>query len=237
MRAEHAVLGVLALLTSLSPDRADAASRRLRGFELGARSGFGLPLGSASGVSDGDFNKLIANMVPIWLDAGFRATPNLFVGAYFMYGVGSPPSGAAMTCGTSGLSCSFHDTRIGVEFQYHAASETVDPWLGLGSGFEWYGFDESQGNQSAGLGASGWEFVNIQVGVDYKPAVEFGIGPFLMLTLAEFDHASLTSTNGGSQDQSISNQALHQWFVMGLRGIFDIRIPPPEPPKPVDPGE
>jgi hypothetical protein len=222
------------LVAWLCASRAQADAAQPQGVELGARSGFGLPLGSASGAPGDNFSHIVTNIVPIWLDAGARVTPHVFVGAYFMYGIGSLPDSLASSCSTPGVSCTIHDIRLGADVQYHVAQGAWDPWVGAGIGFEWFGFDATAGGQSASVDASGWEFLNLQVGIDYRAADTFGIGPFVALTLAKFDHASATVPGSSSQSAAISNQALHEWFMIGLRTAFDLVAKPPKAAPPPD---
>jgi hypothetical protein len=56
------------------------------GVELGARTGFGLPLGEAS--KDNKMSDGFTGHVPIQLDVGYRFTRNIYAGGYFMYGLG-----------------------------------------------------------------------------------------------------------------------------------------------------
>jgi hypothetical protein len=202
-------------------------------FELGARLGFGLPLGSAA--SGTDFNTFISNMVPIWVDAGVAIDDNWYVGAYFQYGVGSIPGMFASACSSPGLTCTVFDGRIGgnVQLRTHTGRDQV--WVGLGTGYEWYGIDFSAGAPAANLRLSGWEFVNIQAGYDYLAKPTVGVGPFVSLTVAQFKDLS-TSGTGMDINQSIPSQALHEWFVFGVRGIVDLTFTPSKhrSPEPVE---
>jgi hypothetical protein len=202
-------------------------------LELGARLGFGLPLGSTS--SGADFNTFISNMVPIWLDAGVAIHDNWYVGGYFQYGFGSMPGMFASACRASGLSCKVFDGRIGGNVQFRAHTGRDQVWVGLGTGYEWYGIDFSAGGQTASLHLGGWEFVNVQAGYDYLAKPTVGVGPFVALTVAQFKDAS-TSGTGMDVSQSIPSQALHEWLVFGVRGIVDLTFTrsKPRPPEPVD---
>jgi hypothetical protein len=193
------------------------------GLEFGARFGFGLPLGSASAASGDDLNKLFSNMIPIWLDAGYRFTPKTYAGLYLMYGFGSVAGILnGMGCSTPGVSCSIQDTRFGADVHYHIMPDRpFDPWLGFGFGFEWVGFNVSSGNRNAGTGLSGWEFLNLQTGLDFKPHPNLGIGPFVTGTFAQYANLS-ADVNGQSQSASIANQALHGWLILGVRVAGDV---------------
>ena len=199
---------------------AEAAEAR-NGVEVGTRLGFGVPLGSSTGHLGDDFNKVFDNMVPLWFDLGYRA-PNVYLGAYFTYGFGSIPSAVYnMGCQMSGVSCSLHDMRFGVNIHYHVSPLALfDPWIGGGIGYEWMDFSASNGTTSNDVGFSGWEFFNAQVGLDYRASDLFGIGPFACMTFAVFGNGS-ADVAGMSMSGSVADKALHEWAIFGVRAVLD----------------
>jgi hypothetical protein len=209
------------------------------GLALGVRLGFGLPLGNADGESGDGLSQIISDEVPIWIDAGYRFTPNWFVGGYFMYGLGflgGGLTGPSIGCGQGTIACSIHDVRAGVEAAYHVLpAGRLDPWFGLGIGYDWLGgsvsFVDANGmNQSFGVGDHGWEFVNIQAGLDIKKVMpNLGFGPFVAFTFSEYSTEDTPTTNTntgliGSSSQSISNTSLHEWLMFGVRGEYDVQL-------------
>src|ERR1700758_4763790 len=88
------------------------------GVEVGLRAGYGIPMGSATGVDGADQSKFVKSLIPIQLDALYIINPNLRVGVYAMYGFGSAGDSFNQTC-TGGVSCSLHDMRFGVQAHYH----------------------------------------------------------------------------------------------------------------------
>jgi hypothetical protein len=203
------------------------ASGASTGLEFGARLGLGLPLGNSDGGAGDDFSKYFSNAMPIWIDAGYRYTPNWYAGFYFMYGVGSFASslGKNAGCNNPGVGCSIHDTRVGANAHYHfAPGASFDPWVGAGLGYEWSGLTVSTANSSGGVGMSGWEFLNVQAGLDFEAARSFVFGPFVTVTLSQFDCASSAGQNGSSSSNSISSKAVHEWLTLGVRGAFDLKV-------------
>jgi outer membrane protein W len=101
----------------------------------------------------------------------------------------------------------------------------IDPWIGLGFGYEWLtangNFASSETSASATL--RGWEFVNLQGGVDWAVSDDVAIGPFVSVSFAEYTNIS-TDCSGGAcgsgVSESLSDKALHNWVVVGLRGTF-----------------
>lgn len=183
-----------------------AASKK---FKLGLRLGYALPMGDTA--KDSKLGDAVSGQVPIWIDAGYMVTPNILLGLYGQYGF----------VGTKNCdSCSAHDLRIGIQGQYHISpAEGVDPWVGLGIGYE--SLSASQKNPLTGgdidSGVSGFEFLNLQGGADFKVTDAFSVGPFLSFSLGQF---SKTNLNGTSQD--ITDKAIHEWFTFGAKGTFGL---------------
>lgn len=225
-------LGVLAGVVVLG----SVSSAHAEGFELGARLGYGIPMGKlADDGADSDLSNYISGMVPLQLDVGYRVIPNLMVGGYFMYGFGITGDSLDKSCDAAkalgvDASCSAHDLRLGLQAQYHFMPEgDVDPWLGAGLGYEWlsFGVDVSSGgvSQKNTITGRGFEFINLQGGVDFPLAPNFGLGPFLSFSVGQYSKASTDCsgtgcdpTDSGSQD--IDNKAMHEWLTIGARGTF-----------------
>ncbi|HWZ92632.1 MAG TPA: outer membrane beta-barrel protein [Polyangiaceae bacterium] len=189
-------------------------------FKLGLRLGYAVPSGKVTGdttvggvtVSGEKLSDSISGQVPIWLDAGYMVTPNILVGLYGQYGFAS-----VKNC-DAGASCSAHDIRFGVQGQYHIMpDESVDPWLGVGFGYESLGVSESEGALSIDGSITGWEFLNLQGGVDFQVANAFTVGPFLSFSLDQF-----SSVKSGGNSADINNTALHEWITFGAKGTFGI---------------
>jgi hypothetical protein len=182
------------------------------------------------GTGSDDLSKVMSNMVaPIYLDVGYRLIPQLMVGAYFMYAVGSTGD-FENNCGQNGTGCSLQDTRFGAQVNVHPIPAShIDPWFGAGIGYEWAALNVTTTNGSAGYGYSGMEYFSLQGGADFKlhAVPDLGIGPFLTFSVGQFSNANadvkipgVTSPGG----ISIPNQALHEWFIFGIRGVYDIRF-------------
>jgi outer membrane protein W len=199
------------------------------GIELGARLGYGIPLGSATGdstvngqtVKGASMSDTISGMIPIWLDAGYRFTPNLMAGIGFLYGFGSVPSSQA-ECSQNGVSCSIHDLMFMIQGQYHIMPVgPLDPWVGLGLGYESLGLSASAGGQSASQSVSSLPFLMLQGGADYKVMPALGVGPFVALSFGQYSSISSDTPNAPT---SIDNKAFHEWLIFGVRGTYDIAL-------------
>jgi outer membrane protein W len=190
-------------------------------FVIGARLGYGIGLGDI--MKDLAMSDNVSGHIPIWLDLGYMVTPNIMVGLYGQYGIGIP---SADECDASGVSCSASVIRLGAQAQYHLSpAEKLDPWFGLGIGYEWGSITAEGGGQKQSLSVRGFEFLNLQGGADYKLAPNFGIGPFLSFSLGQYSNYSTEVTGGGSQSGSISDisdTTMHEWLTFGVRGAFTL---------------
>lgn len=71
------------LVSFATPSLADDAAS---GFEAGLRLGYAVSMGDI--VEDEALSDGISGHVPLWLDVGYRVTPEVFLGGYGQYGFG-----------------------------------------------------------------------------------------------------------------------------------------------------
>ncbi len=186
------------------------------GIELGARVGWGFPLGDAS--ERVDMSEVLLGQIPLQLDVGYRLNPQLVLGGYFSYGIAF--SGRD-NCGDEGLSCSASDVRLGIQGIYHftPVTEGNAAWVGAGAGYEWASWEfEFGASQSSSGSLDGFEFVNLQGGYDFAVSDHFRVGPYGMFTLAQFSNQS-AGLDGNEQEVDIDKD-LHQWLFVGVKGSF-----------------
>jgi hypothetical protein len=228
------VIGLLVMAVVGVSTPAYAQARDDVGFELGARVGYGVPIGKASDEGTDDLNRVISGQVPLWIDLGVR-TNRLFVGSYFQYGLGllgdeideqceDLENGADAAGNDAG--CHVRDLRLGVQFHYHLGKPPdADPWIGLGFGYEWVthtawaevGDDEA----SIRTTAEGFELLNLQGGVDFLLGPSAALGPFFTWTVSRYDQVSLTCSGDcgdfSNVQQDIDEKSLHHWAIVGAR--------------------
>jgi hypothetical protein len=218
---------VAAVVTTGSAARADATPT---GVEVGLRTGYALPLGSSvGGPGDNSLSNTFSGVLPIWVDAGYRLNPNLMIGAYFQYGIAfinNSKAGAGQAgCSANGVSCSGSDMMFGVQAHYHFMPDaTFDPWAGIGVGYEIANFNISEAGTSGNASFSGFQFVNIQAGGDYKAMPNLGIGPFVMFSLGQYGSCSYGGAFGSLGNCTIQQTAMHEWLTFGVRGAYDINL-------------
>jgi hypothetical protein len=210
-----------------------------RRFELGLRTGYGLPLGRYAGVRQigstrqDDVNALSDDAygaIPLWLDLGFRLTPHLVLGVYNMVGLVLPRSGAASDplgggC-PEGLDCFAIGVRFGAQAQYHfQPGAELDPWLGLGLGYEW--ITSHVEGQVFGIPIdvvtdhSGLELLHLQGGVDLRLAPALSLGPFASVSAMQYASCS-AKLDGDDSECRLPDKAWHGWLVLGVRGVLGL---------------
>jgi outer membrane protein W len=179
-------------------------------IKLGLRLGYSIPMGDAS--KDNKLSDAVSGVIPIWLDLGYMVTPNIMVGLYGMYGITMLNSDIKDACDD----CSASQMRFGLQGQYHISpGESLDPWVGLGIGYEIMNFKAPNplGSGTVESDFKGFEFLNIQGGADFKVADSFAVGPFLSFSLGQYSKAG---------DQDIEETAMHQWFTLGVKGTLGL---------------
>jgi hypothetical protein len=211
------------LLSMLASASATSARAEI-GFEGGVRFGYGLPAGEFSGVG-GPLGTAVSGTVPLMVDLGIRVMPAVFVGAFAQYGFGiaaSEPGG--LIAGDDAFVSSAHTARLGAQAHYHfKPGNTLDPWLGAGLGYEWLSFVYKSTNVTLSETASGFEFFELQAGLDIVPVKHLYLGPFLGFTLAEYMTEGVECVNCEltASSADIEDKALHYWLFLGVRGGFE----------------
>jgi hypothetical protein len=195
-----------------------------RGAQIGLRSGYALPFGKPYD-GDADVRGDVKGAIPIWIDAGYRFSPALYVGAYGLFGFGLVNT-SNNACALDGVSCSAYDVRVGVNAQLHfRAKASVDPWVGLGFGYEWMHQSASGPGGSKSQTLRGFELIGLQVGTDFEADKGFKVGPFIGYSFGKFSSGSVSQKDAfvnASRTLGIANTALHEWLVLGLRGTFNL---------------
>ena len=214
-----------ALEPFLEPPREPAADQ---GVTLGLRVAYAIPFGSYRGTPGSGLGDFISGALPLQVDAGYRFK-QFYFGGFFQYAPAFLPSSLPLTgtlvCSASEVSCTGHFIRLGAEVQYSIRPRTViSPWVGLGFGYEWAHGEASSPTEAAGLTLSGFEFANLQGGVDFPLGKGFRLGPYAMLTIAQYGSASGSATGlqGGTASASIEDKAFHEWLHLGARLALDL---------------
>jgi hypothetical protein len=206
------------------------------GLQVGVRTGYGGGTGIVySGLQVHDAS---SGGIPIILDMGVRALPQLYLG---LYGSWAPifTKNNPVSC-PGDLDCKTDQWRFGVQFDFHyIPTSRFDPYIGLGGGYEILHTDVSgaipvptplgsfPGNVNATIIDRGWEFANLTFGFDARLSRAVGLGPFVSGSLSEYGvhTGTQTVTIAGNQVSATPvpnvNHGLHELFFAGLRGTFN----------------
>jgi hypothetical protein len=173
------------------------------GWELGFRTGVIFPGGDL--VPGSKLSVGVGVQFPLVIDVGYRISDIVFVGAVGQIALGTLGSGS---CGPTD-SCLEWNGRVGAEVQLHPLGRAgrLDPWFGVGFGYEWQTYQDS----SETLTVGGFDFLNLDVGIDF-PVGKVHLGPFFGFTLGQFSQAS-----DSGKSNSIDDKSLHYWFCLGLK--------------------
>jgi outer membrane protein W len=215
---------LLAPVTAAAQQAPQAAS--YSGGELGLRLGYALPFGESSQGSNLDNG--VSAQIPLILDAGYRFNPNMFAGVFLGYGFGQIKD-QNNGCNNANANCSASVIRLGLDVLYRFVPEQrFAPFVGVGAGYEWFrlqGATGILGGLSGSSTVSGFEFLNVQAGGDYRLSGNSVIGPFASFSLGRFDNFSTKLTTGGTTTTTsgdINNTAMHEWLLIGVRGAFSL---------------
>jgi len=220
-RFTRVVLVVIAVSTAViccaktafaeSPEHASTDAIAPSGVRFAVRSGYALPIGSAFQAS-GSLSDTVSGYVPIRLDVGYRFRDHFYAGA-----VGQLAQIIPNQC-PSGASCGGTDTRISFMLAAHLfPHRRLDPWLGVGMGFETYGVTRSIEGSKTTINAKGLELCNADLGIDYHPYRGLRVGPVLSTSIGQFTELSVNGvTTKDFQPQ------LHAWVLLGVRGAYDL---------------
>ena len=224
MRRIGGVLAVAAGLLLAGPARAQ--------LSLDVKAGYAMPVGELAKFGEphytGSLKNYVSGAVPLELAARWRFSPNFSAGIYGQY---DPAFVASRFC-TTVMTCSGSDSRLGVEAVYaFLPDRTFNPWVSLGTGWEWTHFDVTSGASNVNLTYSGWEYFNVQVGVDWNVSRTFAFGPYVGFFGGSYSARSGTNTfvQGGTpvtEDWTgaidSSYRAFHGWLQFGLKGTVNL---------------
>jgi hypothetical protein len=179
--------------------------------------GYGLPGGDISNEGDGRLGDVVNGAVPIGAEFSYRFNPLFRAGFYFQ---GAPLSVADSAC-AAGDSCNGSDIQLGFDAQLHFAPfQRLDPWVGLGVGWEWMRIDATNfvDDIPDRWTYSGIVFPRLSTGLDVPLTPTFTLGPYLSWNAGRFTHVEQRSRGGFD----IGDQAYHSWLEIGVRGNFNL---------------
>jgi hypothetical protein len=212
------VLALLAAALLAQTPPAPAKALPVPWLSVSLRTGYAMPMGwlrAGQPIRDTPENveDMHTGMVPLWLDAQVWVARSLSVGpsvqAGWTYLRGGCPEG---------FSCRGRVLRLGVGAEWHPRrGEPLDPWLGLGAGYEWASQRFSTEGESLGFTFRGVELANLQGGADWRlGSSPFQVGLFGTLSLGRYGHLSVEANDRQGQE-GLRDKATHAWLFVGGR--------------------
>ena len=202
-------------------------------FEVGARLGYAAPSGKLNDeppttdamqttVWDNELKSVVLGQVPLGLELGIRALPMLTLGGYVELAPGILGSTASDGCDAYDHDCSTLGIRFGFMGHVHVLPhQPIDPWLGVGVGFEALTLKEELTSRIAiTLAYTGVE-VPLRAGVDFKLNEKFYLGPYVGYTFGKFYGVSLSCEGADDcpdeESRHIDKTAGHSWLGFGAK--------------------
>ncbi len=191
---------------------------------LDLKVGYALPVGDVWVASPWNpawsMTSVWTGAVPVEVAARYRFTPNISVGPYFQWGPAFTTStGFDSISGSSGTTM-----RLGLELVYGITPDAgMNPWVSYGTGWEWTRYSGTKSGQSAAVTVDGWEYLNVQAGLDFNVAKAFAAGPYVGFSAGTYSSivASGASTGWGGSVE-LSARSFHGWFQFGVKGTLNL---------------
>ncbi|MCP3100228.1 hypothetical protein LZ198_15265 [Myxococcus sp. K15C18031901] len=205
------LLALLALPASAQETPPPEATPKPPGFAVGARLAYGLPFGDSA--AERPLPLEVDGAIASQVDVSYFFTPHAAVDLQGQYGIARYP----LICGDE--TCRGSVLRLGVGLSYHFPSNSFwNHWLGAGVGVERFATTED----SPLIGKStqvnwGLEFLNLQMGIDFKVLDALRIGPYVAGTLGTYLQHSTHLDGQEPSSTSIDQKAVHFWLQPGVR--------------------
>jgi outer membrane protein W len=216
MRRLTTILAAVAVAALASP--AAAASPLDGKLQVGLRAGYGWPFGEYEAGHPMD--EYITSEIPITLEVNYRAWEHVSLGVYGAYAFGTVPQGLQDDYAAFGRTASIASWRVGAQVIVDLwPGATVDPWAGLGIGYQWMMFDVKSDTGTSGLTYRGFDWIVVQAGADVRIAEWLAVGPYVAFTTGVFGDVDLDFPTGSGSNE-VTDTAEHEWLDVGVRALF-----------------
>jgi hypothetical protein len=220
--ASLATAGVLMVTQAVAEPEVREIAGEVSGFQAELGLGLAFPAGQV-GENSRNVSDVTFMAVPFDINAGYRFNDAWAVGFYFIIAPAFISRGGPCSGDTR---CSGGIVRTGLHAQYHFSPRSgLDPWLGLGAGWEFIGVSEKRELRPGdtvpvgGFGYHGPVFADARFGIDLGEP-NAGWGPYLGLALGQFRTASSHCEGCTPENTSmaIDEPAIHAWISLGVQG-------------------
>jgi hypothetical protein len=216
------VLAFILTCAVLAPRAVQALPAQERtAFEMGARAGVSFPFGSS--IHDKPLSNQVGPSFPLTFELGVRLFGRYELAVVGQYALGTISSTNVSGCYTGNNACSSSIGQLGLEFLYHPLGMArIDPFVGIGFGYEWLIARATVQGKDNDLAVSGWNWVVAQTGVEFPIGSIFRIGPYAMVSVGQYQNSSytvITASGPLSGTSPIAQQAVHLWLSIGIRMV------------------
>lgn len=194
-------------------------------LEAAARLGYSLPGGKFIDADNAALSDAISAQIPLQLDLGMRFFDLLSLTLYGQVAPGLIAGPLDDECSALNVSCGAAAFRFGFQAHVHfRGKETVDPWAGVGLGFESLVLSAKQGDNRTTTAYGGYE-VPVQAGVDFKLIDMLRLGPMVGYSFGTFGGDVTETCEGGNCDTAedvtkIDSTASHHFWTFGAKVTF-----------------
>jgi hypothetical protein len=191
--------------------------RASHGLQVGVRLAVAHPggqPGQGAPATTPSMGELAEAWAPLGLDVGYRFNPYVYFGGTLLWGATFGDDSAV--CAACGFR---YDFQALTELRLYPAPEaTVNPWFGVGIGWELMHLNFVSEGPTGTANYQGPVLGNFEIGLDVRRRA-VAIGPYFGVELAEFALRNLDPTPP-HETSSIGAHALHEWFTLGLRASY-----------------
>jgi outer membrane protein len=93
----------------------------------------------------------------------------------------------------------------------------LDPWIGVGTGYEILSVTRSAAWSRLDLQASGLELLDLELGLDLRLTAGLRVGPVLSTSIGRYTSVVLNGRTTHDFDTVV-----HGWGMVGIRGAYDL---------------
>lgn len=182
------------------------------------RTGIQLPWGNASDLQGDELSARSSWQVPILFDVGYKLQKPLFLGIYGGVAFGAVGSGneAEAACAAAGVRCRVSFYQLGLQGQYHfGPSDRLNPWIGVGFGYERLHQSLSSGSHSEEQESAGVTLLKLALGVDYRS--RSALGPFVEFSAGRYETTRTEIEGVTVHEGPTKPSAWHGFLMLGAR--------------------
>lgn len=224
--------GSLLSLTAVAPAEAKEPPPAHRGFQLSHQLGFAFPSGKATGApGDSLGQRYNFHWHLLTVGMGAKVTKSWYVGGFAGFSLGAKGRDARVraACRDSDanlendIGCSTASMRVGLETRYSLFPDRLpNLWFGYGVGpvLAFQSIQDRVIGREETTYVTGWEYARLSTGLSLRPTRVFGVGPYFMTAIGQYNSTSTQINDEEVFDGKIEDRAVHLWFHVGAQMVL-----------------